>query len=184
MKTQIITGLLVAALALIPINGSPQEAPPPKDNATIAWACVTLIVGSIMVYALIKLCRNIPTIEPPAPPPPPPKPPIVITNTNQFRTNFAMLQMPQRSLAQTLDWQMVTLTMETSPDLKVWIPVFFVTNWVNITSHVYVIADAAGSPFRTNWNSITGTEPFSFVDASELMPPADKPTQFFRMVAQ
>ena len=184
MKTKVTTALLIVALALMPINGRADDVPPP-ENGTVAWACVTLIVGGIMVYGLYRMCKKLPPMNPPEPPeePPAPPPPNNRTNTNSFRTNLTMrLNMPERALTQTADWQMVTLAFQSSTNMQTWRNDYFVTNWLSQSQLIYVCADGDGIPLLTNSQSISWSNEMVIADLSAVIPPPREPAKAFRMV--
>lgn len=90
--------------------------------------------------------------------------------------------MPEKSLVQTPVYQMVTLSMQWSANMRDWDSMYFVTNWISDDMHIAVCSDASGHAVRTNFTKVYGTNEAVFVDCSDLTPPMNEPKKYFRMV--
>lgn len=187
---KIITLLLVIVIPILPLQSQTIPEPPPQKDNVLVFGCLVLFVGAVAVIGMVKLCKKIPAVDPP--PQPPVVPPVLVppqyVNTNFFNTNTLSahrmeLRMPEKALMQTAQYQMVTLSMEWSSDMRDWDSMYFVTNWISDTMHIAICSDAKGVPIRTNFNAIAGTNEAVFVDMADLTPPASSPKRFYRMAA-
>jgi hypothetical protein len=184
-----VTLLLVSLMLIVP--GHAQQTQPPAKHNVIIMGCLVLAIGAVFVYGVYKLCEKLPPMDPPGDQPPPPV--VIVTNYFPVNTNLltiiqhgsTTLQMPSRDLHQSPKWQVVTLALESSPDLTHWSPSFYVTNWICPTQHIYVVSDSKAVPVRTNWNPIKAStnDQFAYVDASGLLPVPDGPMVNYRMRA-
>ena len=74
------------------------------------------------------------------------------------------LNMPERALTQTADWQMVTLAFQSSTNMQTWRNDYFVTNWLSGSQLIYVCADGDGIPLLTNAQSISWSNEMVIAD--------------------
>jgi hypothetical protein len=184
------TLLLILSILTLPLQSQTIPEPPPQKDNVLVFGCLVLVVGAVAIYGMVSLCKKIPAVDPP--PQPPVAPPVLVppqyVNTNFFNTNtisahrMEALRMPEKALMQTANFQMVTLQMQWSANMRDWDSMYFVTNWLSDDLHIAVCSDASGHAVRTNFTKVYGTNEAVLVDMSDLTPPAVEARKFYRMV--
>lgn len=171
--TYVVTGALVALMALAPLSMANEPvAPVPADSNMIAecgMAMVVLVVGAIVYIKLKQLCDA--KLGPPGTGTPPPTSAgskIKLTpSTSSQGTPALTLNMSDSSL-RSIDisaqgytdglgypyYASVSGTIMSSTNMAAWLPVCTVTGWVSPATIVFVCY-TNGVPTSTNWGSRT-----------------------------